>query len=205
MTGVNSGVTAFMKRWRGKDDINNQLVGAAVGREQRAVVRAGGCCCCCCRFRTPPRCPALPACRPTARLPPARTPPHAPQRPSAAAPASAWSAAASAAAARRRRWGPAACPRPRPTPSCLRFRRAWCLRSSREPSIRCGAGRSGRPAAVTALRCCGVLGSRLPGWPRGVLRPPPTLAARPASPPPSPPACPLPPLAARRDVGRAQD
>lgn len=26
MTGVNAGVAAFMKRWRGKDDINNQLV-----------------------------------------------------------------------------------------------------------------------------------------------------------------------------------
>lgn len=34
MTGVNAGVAAFMKRWRGKDDINNQLVceWAAAGR-----------------------------------------------------------------------------------------------------------------------------------------------------------------------------
>lgn len=29
MTGVNSGVAAFMKRWRGKEDVNNQLAGAA--------------------------------------------------------------------------------------------------------------------------------------------------------------------------------
>ncbi|KAL4425335.1 hypothetical protein ABPG75_009351 [Micractinium tetrahymenae] len=28
MTGVNAGVAAFMKRWRGKDDINNQFVSA---------------------------------------------------------------------------------------------------------------------------------------------------------------------------------
>lgn len=27
MTGVNSGVAAFMKRWRGKEDVQNQLVG----------------------------------------------------------------------------------------------------------------------------------------------------------------------------------
>lgn len=30
MTGVNSGVAAFMKRWRGKDDVQNQLVGEAL-------------------------------------------------------------------------------------------------------------------------------------------------------------------------------
>jgi hypothetical protein len=31
MTGVNAGVLAFMKRWRGKDDVQNSLAGAGGG------------------------------------------------------------------------------------------------------------------------------------------------------------------------------
>lgn len=44
MTGVNSGVAAFMKRWRGKDDVQNQLVGEAL--PPCFVALLGGSCVC---------------------------------------------------------------------------------------------------------------------------------------------------------------
>ncbi len=54
MTGVNAGVAAFMKRWRGKDDINNQLVcesesrpgGAASVMPRVLHLSCQGCCIC---------------------------------------------------------------------------------------------------------------------------------------------------------------
>lgn len=42
MTGVNTGVVAFMKRWRGKDDINNQLVAAFCSGASFTLVSGGG-------------------------------------------------------------------------------------------------------------------------------------------------------------------
>lgn len=41
MTGVNAGVAAFMKRWRGKDDINNQLVSAFFSGAAFSLVSGG--------------------------------------------------------------------------------------------------------------------------------------------------------------------
>lgn len=41
MTGVNAGVAAFMKRWRGKDDINNQLVSAFFSGSAFSLVSGG--------------------------------------------------------------------------------------------------------------------------------------------------------------------
>lgn len=77
MTGLNGGVAAFMKRWRGKEDVNNQLVGAP-HEGCCCSRRADPCCPCCCLCSSLLLPGATPGRRPAAALTAARPRPACP-------------------------------------------------------------------------------------------------------------------------------